>query len=197
MLTLPGLTEASDKVWTLDEYVEWLNEKLAGEHDVTFVGHSNGGRIGIAYAAKYHEKIKHLILEDSAGIVHNELPLRLKRTIFGTIAKVGKPLAIIPGVRKVFYKAIGARDYERAPEHMRKTMSNLITIDLRDQFKNITAPTLIIWGRQDTSTPLSDAFIMHNAMKDSKLVILDDAKHSPHKTHPERVADEIGLWLTK
>ena len=55
---------------TLEEYVEWLRSKLADERDVVLIGHSNGGRIAIAFADRYPEKISKLILIDSAGIVH-------------------------------------------------------------------------------------------------------------------------------
>lgn len=191
MLNVPGLSESSEKVWTLEEYVFWLHEKLQGQSDIILLGHSNGGRIVSAYAAQYPDTLKYLILEDSAGIVHNEWPLRMKRKIFGTIAKIGKKFITSQKARKVFYKIIGAHDYERAPENMRKTMSHLISRDLRDIFASIKTPTLIIWGRKDQATPLSDAFVIHNLMNHSKLVIIKDAAHSPHKTHSERVAKEI------
>jgi pimeloyl-ACP methyl ester carboxylesterase len=195
MLKVPGLTEGSDKVWTLDEYVEWLHAQLLNESDVTLVGHSNGGRIAIAHVSKYPGKISKLILIDAAGIVHNEPLLRFKRSFFKIIATVGRPLRNVPVIRKIFYKAIGGSDYGRAPENMRKTMAGLITIDLREKCKNIQIPVLIIWGKLDTHTPVSDAYLMHKGIQNSKLVVIDDARHSPHKTHPERVVDEIVTWV--
>src|SRR3989338_2459151 len=74
MLTVPGLTEKSDKVWSLDDYMEWLKNELEAEPSIV-VGHSNGGRIALSFASQYPEKIKFLILIDSAGIYHNELPI--------------------------------------------------------------------------------------------------------------------------
>ncbi len=197
MLSVPGLSEVSDEVWTLEKYVNWLSEKLANEQEVILVGHSNGGRIAIAYAAAHHGKLEKLILVDAAGIVHNELPLRMKRAVFGFIAKAGKIFAGIPYARKIFYRLIGARDYEQAPVNMRKTMKNLISVDLTDRLSQITVPTLIVWGEMDTATPASDAYVMHKHIAASELTTIPDAAHSPHKTHPDIVADEIARFAAK
>jgi len=194
MLRVPGLTEPSDKVWTLDQYVAWLEEKLAGEKDILLAGHSNGGRIAIAYAAKNPPELQKLILIDAAGIVHNEAPLRAKRKVFGTLAKIGKPLGSIPFVRKIYYRLIGAGDYERAPLNMRETMKGLIARDLSPELSHIKKPTLIIWGLHDEATPFSDAKVMQEKIQGSKLVTIEAAAHSPHKTHPKETADAIEFF---
>lgn len=195
-LNVPGLTEKTDKVWDLDGYVEWLREKLNGEKDPVLVAHSNGGRIALAYAAKYPEKLKYLILIDSAGIYHNELPIRLKRFVFGTIAKIGKKLTSSEMLRNLLYKAIRENDYKNATPEMRQTIVNLLSVDLTPRLNKITTPTLIVWGRNDSSTPLSDGIVMSCLIKNSKLHIIDDARHSPHFTHTDEVCriifDEIG-----
>ena len=195
MLRVPGLTEVSEKIWTLPEYVNWLSGKLNGESEIILLGHSNGGRIALAFAAESPAALSKLILIDSAGVFHNEPLLRLKRRVFGSIAKVGKKLTSSPLIRKIFYKMIGARDYERAPKNMQKTMKNLISIDLTAQFSKIKVPTLILWGAKDKATPVSDAELMHQEISSSKLIVISGAAHSPHITHPARVAEEIKNFL--
>jgi hypothetical protein len=101
MLHVPGLTEVSPQVWDLKCILIGCNEELKDHKDVVLVGHSNGGRIAIAYTAKHPEHIKKLILIDAAGIVHNEPLLRAKRLIFGALAKVGKK---ITSVSRIFEK---------------------------------------------------------------------------------------------
>jgi len=199
LLHVPGLTAASDKVWTLDSYVEWLRGELAGEQDIILIGHSNGGRIAIAYAARYGQAagLSRLILIDSAGVVHDELPLRIKRAFFGFMARIGKPLAAVPSVRKAFYRLIGGKDYGNAAPNMRATMATLIRQDLVPVLPQVRIPTLIIWGTNDTATPLSDAHIMATGIADSTLVAIDGAGHSPHKSHAERVSREIVAWLAR
>ncbi|MDD4988932.1 MAG: alpha/beta hydrolase [Candidatus Pacebacteria bacterium] len=196
MLRVPGLSAESKKVWTLPDYVSWLQNALQNEQDVILLGHSNGGRIAISALAKNPNLFSKLILMDSAGIVHNEFHLRAKRAVFGSFARFGKSLTNSAFIRKIYYKIIGAKDYGRAPENMRETMKNLISLDLTPELSKISIPTLIIWGKQDDVTPLSDAYKMYEAIKNSKIIVIEGAKHSPHITNPKIVAEEVAKWAT-
>jgi pimeloyl-ACP methyl ester carboxylesterase len=70
LLRIPGLTEKLEKVWNLSDYVKWLKNIVDKESDkVVLIGHSNGGRIALAFASKYPEKVEKLILIDSAGSI--------------------------------------------------------------------------------------------------------------------------------
>lgn len=192
ILSVPGLTEPSRKVWDLKGYVRWLEGKLKNEKRVVLIGHSNGGRIAIAYAAHDPGKLSKLVLIDSAGILHNELPLRLKRFIFRTISKVGKDLGIPKKYAPLVYKLAKEHDYEQANLKMRETMKNLIYEDLTSQMEKIKIPTLIIWGEGDKITPISDAKKIKNEIKRSKLFVVKGARHAPFYTHPRRV---LGILL--
>lgn len=190
LLKIPGLTEKLNEVWNLKTYVEWLNEKVGKERAI-LIGHSNGGRISLAFSLKYPEKVEHLILIDSAGIYHNDLPIRIKRLIFKIIAKVGKNLTSSEKLRKILYKLSRERDYYDASPIVKKTMKNLITIDISQELNQIKIPTLIIWGEGDKTTPLKDGQLMHSLIKNSKLRVIKSARHSPMFTHPEEVVNKI------
>jgi pimeloyl-ACP methyl ester carboxylesterase len=190
-LKVPGLTEPSDKVWTIDGYIDWLTDKLKGESAPIVVGHSNGGRIAMSYIQKHPNHIKKLILIDSAGVAHNEPTSVLKLKTLKYLSKLGKPLAAIPPLRKIFYRVIGARDYLDAPPNMRQTMANMHKADQKINFAHIKLPVTIIWGRDDTITPLSDGQKINAGIAKSKLVVIDGARHAPMETHSEQVADII------
>lgn len=194
LLKIPGLTEKLESIWNIDNYVEWLNGKT-GNNKVILIGHSNGGRIILSYAIKYPEKIKQIILIDSAGIYHNELSLRIKRFFYNRVAKIGKKILPSLSIRNLLYKIIGEGDYKDANPLQKQTMLNLISHDLTPQLHNIKTPTLIIWGRNDTITPLSDGKLMHKLITGSKLFIINDARHSPQFTHPEEVIKIIYEYL--
>jgi pimeloyl-ACP methyl ester carboxylesterase len=191
LLSIPGLTDGTDRIWTLDDYIDWLKEELKSEKKVTLLGHSNGGRISLAFSARYPEAVDRLILIDSAGIYPKGLYISVKRSIFWLIAKLGKKITRSEKVRRLLYRAAREGDYEKATPAMRKTMANLLAIDLRSVLKDIQARTLIIWGAKDGSTPLSDGELMHKEIKQSKLFVIPDAKHSPQATHPSVVAERI------
>ncbi len=188
MLHVPGLTAESDKVWDVPAYVDWLNQQTSREtQPFALMGHSNGGRLGMAFALQYPERLKHLILIDSAGIYHNEPMLQLKRLLFGRVAKAGKAFADSPKLRAALYKIARAQDYRDAPPNMRATMVNLHEADKTLPINEVTVPTTIIWGREDKVTPLDDGRQLANLISGSQLEIIDGARHTPPYTHPEEV----------
>lgn len=196
LLKIPGLTEKLNSVWNLDNYVEWLKNIVDKEKDkVALIGHSNGGRISLSFAYKYPEKISHLILIDSAGIYHNELPIRLKRLVFKILAKIGKKITSSETLKKALYKLSREDDYKNATTAQRQTMLNLIHTDLTPILSKIKTSTLIIWGDGDTVTPLSDGILMNRLIRNSELKVINGARHSPQFTHVKEVVKEICEYL--
>lgn len=194
MPLIPGLTKKIDKTWDLEDYVKWL-KKLVGNKKVILLGHSNGGRIALAFAHKYPQHLKKIILIDSAGIYHNELPLKIKRIFFKGLAKLGKTITPSNHLRNLLYKLTGESDYQNADLIQRQTMLNLISQDLTSILSKIKIPTLIIWGKHDKTTPLSDGKLMNKLIEKSSLEIIESAKHSPHFTNPKEVAQIIYEYL--
>lgn len=194
---IPGLTGELETVWKLEDYVKWLNDIVDKEKDKTvLIGHSNGGRIALAFANKYPEKVEKLILIDSAGIYHNELPHRIKILVFKTIAKIGKKITSSKILEDILYKLAREGDYRKSNPIMKQTMINLLNSDRNLNASQVSVPTLIIWGVNDKTTPLSDGILMNSLIKNSKMKIIKDAGHSPQFTHPNEVADLIVNNLT-
>ena len=191
LLKIPGLTAPLEDVWNLENYIEWLKKVLEKEKDVLLLGHSNGGRIGLAFAEKYPDKVKQLILVDSAGIYHNEFPIRFKRLIFGSVARVGRKVTQSKNMRKLLYKFAREHDYENASETVRKTMTNLIKVDLRHILQKIKTPAVIIWGEWDEITPVKDGLLMKEKLQNAHLYLIKDARHSPQFTHVKEVVEII------
>lgn len=189
---IPGLTEKSNEIWNLDKYTDWLNKLLVKYEDkIILLGHSNGGRIAISYAAKYPDKLEKLILIDSAGIYHKELFLEIKRFVFKVAAKLGKKLTNSSVLRKFLYNLSRERDYDQATDAMKKTMINLIKIDVSPLLEKIRVKTILIWGVNDRTTPLEDAYLMNKLIAGSKLNIVREARHPPFYTHPKEVIEII------
>lgn len=191
-LSIPGLTSETNQIWDVGKYSKWLENKLRNDKGrVILLGHSNGGRISAYFAAQNPDKIQKLILIDSAGIYHKELPLQIKRFVFNTIAKIGKVITSSETLKDLMYYLAGERDYQKAQPNMKKTMVNLTHHDITPFLKKIKNPTLIIWGEEDKVTPLGDARLMNGLISNSKLEIIKNAGHSPFFTHPEKVVKII------
>jgi pimeloyl-ACP methyl ester carboxylesterase len=196
MLNIPGLTSKNDQVWDIEDYVNWLKEIVDKEKNkVILIGHSTGGRIAMNFIIKYPEKIEKLVLIDSAGIYHNELLLVLKRVIFRILAKFGKPLRGSSILKNVFYKLAGESDYKDANPNMKQTMLNLINSDKTLNLEKVRIPTLIFWGKKDKITPLSDGKLINSLIKNSKLEVIENARHAPQFTNPKQIAETIYEYL--
>ncbi|OGH23658.1 MAG: hypothetical protein A2629_03115 [Candidatus Levybacteria bacterium RIFCSPHIGHO2_01_FULL_41_15] len=196
LLKIPGLTKKIENPWTLEDYVDWLFNIVKNETgSINLIGHSNGGRIAMAFALKYQDKISKLVLIDSAGVFHDKLPLKVKRVVFKAIAKTGRKFLSSKTAKNLLYFLARETDYKDASENMKKTMINLMEADKTLEIEKILASTIIIWGRKDSITPLSDAKILNQKIINSKLYIINNARHSPQFTNPEETAGIISNFL--
>jgi len=191
LLKVPGLTSPSTKTWDIAGYVDWLNKQLKHTEKPIVIGHSNGGRIALAFTQKFPDKIHKLILIDSAGVAHNKLVPRAKLKVLRGVSKAGKALSRVPPVKKAFYKIIGAQDYLNAPPNMKRTMQNMLQADQTMNFQAVRVPTTIIWGRDDAITPIKDGRKLEKSIANAKLFTVDNARHAPFFSHPDEVADLI------
>ncbi|MFA7243957.1 MAG: alpha/beta hydrolase [Patescibacteria group bacterium] len=177
LVDLPGFGSSPkpSTVFTVSDYakvVAGLIDKLGCEK-VIIVGHSFGGRIAIKLSVEYSDLVSRLVLVDSAGI---RSP---KADNYNRMAKIAKPFfkpKFMQGLRKLIYKRIGSEDYLETSE-LRETYKNLISEDLSVFLSKIDAPTLVVWGEDDESTPIEDARVIHKKIKDSRLEIVKNAGH--------------------
>ena len=167
------------------------------------IGHSFGGMIAIKYAVKYPEKIDKLILTGAAGIKHK---LTVKQKILFVLVKAGKTLFSLPVINnfkkpvfKLFSKIARSRkkDYYSASPRMKEIMKNILAEDLTSCLDKIKSPTLLVWGREDKTTPLADGEIMKEKIKDSKLIIIDNANHSLPYQKAEEFAKIVEEFIKK
>ena len=63
-------------------------------------------------------------------------------------------------IQEKLFSKFSSEDYKNSPEVLRRTMSIILNEDQKKYLQNIKVPTLIIWGENDTATPISDAKIM-------------------------------------
>ena len=182
MLHVPGLTSPSKKVWTIEEYAHWADQNIP--NGAIALGHSNGGRILLNLLSEKPNKLKHLILLDSAGVYESSA----KRDISRKVSKTLSPLKKIKPLRKVAHRLLGASDYDRAPENMKATLSNMLDSDKDLDISKVTTPTTIIWGEADTTTPPRQGEKIHELIQGSELIMRPRWAHAPYISHPAELA---------
>jgi len=60
----------------------------------------------------------------------------------------------------------------------------------------VTAPTLLIWGRDDRFLPLSAGEALHQTIPGSHLIVIPDAGHLPMWERPDATNRLITDFLT-
>jgi pimeloyl-ACP methyl ester carboxylesterase len=60
---------------------------------------------------------------------------------------------------------------------MRQCLVKVVNEDLSHLLPGIKAPTLLVWGENDTATPLADAKKMEAAIPEAGLAVIKNAGH--------------------
>ena len=176
--------------YTLDDYAEWVERfcEAVGMDRVILLGHSNGGRISIRLMSRGKLTIQRLILCNSAGIVH---PPRLRNRILGLLSPIAKSLAFLPfysRFRTLFYRYVGGGDYVACENNaLRETFLSMLHTDIREELGHLPSDTLLIWGSEDTYTPLRDGRMMESLIPHARLVVLEGERHGIHLRSPEKL----------
>lgn len=191
MLHVPGLTEPSNKVFSIEDYMKWADQEIPD--GAIALGHSNGGRILLNLCSKKPEKLKHLILLDAAGVYEPST----KKMLVEKIAKIGKPLKKITIVDKAFHRITGSTDYSRAPENMKKTLANMLESDKNLDFSKVETPTFILWGKKDTTTPPRQATKMYESLPQAELKFYANWTHAPYISDPDGLARVLTTLIRK
>lgn len=196
-----GKSITPSKPWGVKEYTDFIlkfTEKL-GFNNFFLLGHSFGGRIAVKFASQYPEKVKALILCDSAGIKPKPGP---KTLVIFWLARIGnaifapKHLARFKdSARNLFYIFLRNRDYVKANGTMKETIKKVIDEDLSSDLSKIKTKTLMVWGGADRIVPVKYARIFKEKINNSELEIIPKIGHSPHLEVPDRLSQIIINFL--
>jgi pimeloyl-ACP methyl ester carboxylesterase len=198
-LKLPGFDESPPRdVWGVGDYAGYVLKRAKtkfGNRNFFVFGHSFGGRIAIKMASNDIGKLSGVVFCSASGLSRGN---SVKRTVFWILAKGGKVFLIFPPVaklwRKFLYFAAGEHDYEKTRGIMGEVFKKVIAEDLRPLLVKIKVPTLILWGKEDTLTPVADAYLAEEKIRGSKLIIFNQQGHQlPYKKTKE-LAEEITKW---
>jgi len=186
-LDLPGFGQSEEPrtAWDVEGYVDFVIRFLKEMNcsKVSLIGHSNGGRIIIRMANRKNLPflLEKLVLVDSAGIVPiKTTKQKIKIWTFKFMKKIvaSKPVhAIFPEALDQLKNKSGSEDYRSASPMMKQCMVKAVNDDLTPLLPNIGCETLLIWGMDDTATPLKDGKKMEELIPKAGLVTLEKAGH--------------------
>lgn len=178
-----GKSDLPRNPMTTEDLSNFLNDFLDALNieNPILIGHSNGGRMIINLAGRNLRKINKIVLIDSAGIVPKRKPkYYIKVYTFKTLKTITKAFPntrMFRNIKERMLGKFGSSDYKNSPEVMKRTMSIIVNEDQKDIMPNIKVPTLIIWGENDTATPVEDGRTMEKLIPDSGLVVYKGRSH--------------------
>ena len=200
-IDFPGFGKSDEprECWGVEEYT-CLVEKFAARLGIVnpvLVGHSFGGRVGIVMASR--NSVDKLILVDAAGVKPRR-SLKYYIKVYGF--KTAKTLCRAFLSRDRAEAAIekwrsrnASADYAAASPVMRSILSKVVNEDLCHLMPKITAPTLLVWGENDTATPLADARRMEKLIPNAGLVSFKGCGHYSFLDNPWQFAAVLRSFL--
>lgn len=181
----------------LTEFIEGFVD-YKGLEKFTVIGNSLGGHVALIYTLRHPEKIQRLILTGSSGLFENSMG--------GSYPKRGNYEYIKERVEYTFYDPKTASK-ELVDEVFEITNSipkvmRIIAIAKSAQRNNmakdivhIKAPTLLIWGLNDTITPPEVGHEFNQLISGSTLQFIDKCCHAPMMERPVEFNEIVTEWL--
>lgn len=181
-LDLPGFGKSDNPPphWGVEGYADILDlfiKKLSIKRPIYF-GHSFGGAIGIYIASHKPETLSALILCSSSFKREKKIS-RLARILKWAPPSLMSLLRPIRPLLKTIYYNMFQRgsDLTKFP-HLEKNFRKIVMQDLTPDTKKIRIPTLILWGEEDTQTPVLWAYELEKNIEGSRLVVYPGIRHN-------------------
>lgn len=181
-----GKSDMPPETYGVPEYMDITYRLLQhlGINKTHIICHSFGGRVAIMLAAKHPQLTGKIVFTGSAGLVKRRtLNYRLRTFAYKAAKRINRG-RVLKGILKVFgadiesyVKNAGSADYKALPDNMKKVFVRIVNLDLKKFLPEIKSPSLLIWGENDTETPLEFGKIMEKMIPDAGLVVFPGAGH--------------------
>ena len=177
----------------VDQFIAHLNLS-----EVTLLGNSLGGHVGLLVSLLYPEKIKGLIITGSSGLYENSMgesyPKREDKDY------------MTRKCQEVFYDPKVATDeiidevFETVND--RKKLVKILAIaksairhNMAKDLPKIQIQTAIIWGENDIVTPPEVGHDFNRLLPNSSLFWIEKCGHAPMMEHPDLFNVHMESWL--
>ncbi|CAG5009959.1 2-hydroxy-6-oxo-2,4-heptadienoate hydrolase [Dyadobacter sp. CECT 9275] len=179
----------------LEDFVSFKNLT-----NVTVIGNSLGGHIGLLYTLKNQDNVVRLVLTGSSGLFENSMG--------GSFPKRGSYEYIKERVAYTFYDpAVATKDLIDEVFETTSSIPKCMSIvgiaksaqrhNLAKDLHEIKVPTLLVWGLNDTITPPHVGYEFNRLIEGSELYFIDKCCHAPMMEHPQEFNTILESFLEK
>ena len=198
---LPGFgrSEKQNALYTPETYTRvlaWLADEFV-EPPFALVGHSMGGAIALNYASVHSDQLTRLVLIDAAGILHRTA---FTKHLIDDLKLPGnntdEPVSNLESLND--YLGISLEDIDRYPAALDAVLRSpvmrgallggdprliagaaLVQHNFSGKLRQVTAPTLVIWGEKDNVTPLRTGRLLAHRLPSARLEGIEGVGHMP------------------
>jgi len=203
-----------DSAEGFDAYVRQLEDVTdrAGIQRAALCGISFGGTVAVRYAARHPDRVTHLVIASAPGpgwhataqqaeyMAHPlvTLPSFLWMSIRRVHAEVAAALPR-PGERLAFIVrgTAAVLRYPARPQIMAERARLMQTVDLADEARHVSAPTLVVTGHPslDRVVPVESTRQYLTHIPNSRYEMMENTGHTGSLTQPERLARIVGTFV--
>ncbi len=180
----------------VDHVVAFLDYK--GYDKVHVLGNSLGGHIALLFALGHSERISSITLTGSSGLFESAMGTTFpKRGDKEYIRKKTQDTFFDPSVAS---EALIDEVYDIVNDtgkaiRIIAMAKSAIRHNLGESLGGITAPTLLVWGKEDQVTPAFVGEKFHELIPHSSLVMIDRCGHAPMMEHPAVFNQHLEAFL--
>ncbi|MDE6667451.1 MAG: alpha/beta hydrolase [Clostridia bacterium] len=186
-----GASEQTEEAWGVKEYADWLLKfmDVSGLNRPHVVAHSFGARVALKLFSVESERLNKLVLTGGAGLVKPRTPQYMRQ-----ITRYRRVKRLFP---KYAEKHFGSEEYKSLSPLMKQSFKKIVNEDLKDCAAKIIAPTLLIYGNEDSVTPpAEEGETFHSLIAGSTLDIMDGG-HFCFSEHPKEFNFKLFTFLTE
>ncbi len=186
-------------------YVDVITALGLHKAPLNVVGSSFGGWLAAELAQRYPNLVGRLVLIDAAGLWLDAAPIA---EMFGITPQEMAPLMFYDQQHPLAVMMSSITDYSTLPEEVLlpqfKAMEALAKMAWQPYFHNpklerrldrITAPTLVVWGRQDGLIPLAHGERYTARVPGARLVVIEKCGHLPALEQPDQLCELMTKFL--
>lgn len=198
---LPIFEQPTDvlTIYSLMEYVHEFVE-YKGYENIHVLGNSLGGHIALLYVLNHPARVRTMTLTGSSGLFESAMgtsfPKRgdydfmKEKTEYTFYDKKHATKELVDEVFDI------VNDREKAFRII-LTAKSAIRHNMEDNLKDITVPSLLIWGKQDNITPAFVGEEFHKHLVDSELHFIEECGHAPMMEQPIQFNKVLSAFLKK
>ena len=202
----------------LDEFARHVIGVGGGKGEADVIATSLSAAFIIALSRRDPSLFRRLVLIEPTGIEELAAPISAGKTL-------GRALLKTPVLGTSFYNAVASRKYIRSyleknvyADPARVTdeiveqyhtaahqpggenvlpsfLSGYLNVNVADAFPEIEDLPLLVWGREATMTPLSQAQAFLSRNPHAKLEVIEDANALPHEEQPDAFLAAVRPFL--